>query len=110
MRHVGATCRGPGPPFAEEERPPSGRKLRAALRPPPGQDPPTGTCAHPQAESVRLLPLPVVRLVGPLHDHGSRREPRRARANGPPWASGEYSGPDRWKKVAKGREEPLPAT
>jgi hypothetical protein len=67
-----------------------GRELRPALRPAPGEDRPSATGTHPETESVRLLPLSVVRLERLLHgvasfDPGSSATPcaqcQRPRAN-----------------------------
>ena len=56
------------PPEARESlsRERSGRQPVATLAPAGGDDPATGTGAHPKTEPVRLGPSPVVRLERPL--------------------------------------------
>src|SRR5438309_10776911 len=51
--------------------PRSGGKVGAALAAAPGQDAPSSTSTHADPKSVRLLSLPVVRLIRLLHERSA---------------------------------------
>ncbi len=55
------------------------RQPGAALRPPAAENGLACACAHTLAEPVRLLPLPRIRLVCPLHEASSSVVGRHAR-------------------------------
>src|SRR5438552_6396261 len=65
----------------DHERARSGRKLGAALAAATSNHRAAGSIAHPEAESVFLLPSAVVRLVCPFH-------PWPPRTPGPRWGPG----------------------